>query len=89
MLVVRPLGNANVLAAEVSTTLSHVPNTHMVLERNVAAIGVLLSGLGSATSLLLFAIGRHKEAYALGISSALVGAVIGAVRILATDDESH
>jgi hypothetical protein len=49
--------------------------------RGIRAVEVLVTGLLAATSLVLFASGREKAGYALGVTSALWGAVSGAIRI--------
>ena len=46
------------------------------------ALTAVLGGLGSALGLYLFATGREKEAYALGIAGAIGGAFIGAAKLL-------
>jgi len=54
--------------------------------RNVEALGALFGGLFSGMSLLLFALGRDREGYALGIAGALTGAVLTAARIWGRPD---
>ena len=50
------------------------------------AFGVLFGGLFSATSLLFFALGKNKAGYMLGVAGALTGAVLGAIRIIASSE---
>ncbi len=54
--------------------------------RHLLAIETLVTGLLAATSLVLFAAGKPKPGYVLGMSSALWGAVSGAIRIYSTED---
>jgi hypothetical protein len=49
---------------------------------NAEVIGVLGSAIVSAASLLLFALGKDKAGYMLGIAAALTGGVVGAVRLI-------
>lgn len=46
------------------------------------AVTAVVGGLGSALGLYLFATGREKEAYALGIAGAIGGAFVGAAKLL-------
>jgi hypothetical protein len=59
----------------------------MIVERRLTAAGYLFSGLFSAASLLLFATGRDKAGYMLGVTGALWGATIGAIRVFAEEQE--
>lgn len=61
----------------VATTQAQLART----SRGVRAVEALVTGLLAATSLVLFASGREKAGYALGVTSALWGAVSGAIRI--------
>lgn len=54
--------------------------------RNLFALETLVTGLLAATSLVLFAAGKPKPGYVLGMSSALWGAVSGAIRIYSMED---
>jgi len=54
--------------------------------RNLLAVETLVTGLLAATSLVLFAAGKPKPGYVLGMSSALWGAVSGAIRIYSMED---
>lgn len=54
--------------------------------RDLFALETLVTGLLAATSLVLFAAGRPKPGYVLGMSSALWGAVSGAIRIYSMED---
>lgn len=50
------------------------------------AAGVLIGGLSAATGLLFLARGRYAEGYSVLVATALVGSILGAVRVLATPD---
>lgn len=54
--------------------------------RHFEAWALFAGGLTTAASLVLFATGRHREAYTLGVATALLGASVGAIRILAASD---
>lgn len=70
------------LGQVVSTVPQPVRFTRVAtVERRLEATGLIFGGLFSATSLLLFALGHDKAGYMLGISSALWGAVLGAIRV--------
>lgn len=56
-----------------------------LINRRLTATGYVFGGLFSATSLLLFAMGRDRAGYMLGIASALWGATIGAIRVFAEE----
>lgn len=58
----------------------------MLLERRVTAVGLIFGGLFSAASLLLFATGRDKAGYMLGVASALWGATIGAIKVFGAEE---
>lgn len=58
----------------------------MLLERRITATGLIFGGLFSATSLLLFALGKDKAGYMLGVASALWGATLGAIRVFGAEE---
>ena len=65
---------AAVVTASQSAQRSSVP-------RALEASAILLSGLFSAASLLAFATGRDRIGYMMGVSGALGGAILGAIRV--------
>jgi hypothetical protein len=50
------------------------------------ALGTLLAGLGTAASVILVAKGRKTEVYAVATAVAIVGAFVGAARVLETGE---
>jgi hypothetical protein len=58
-----------------------IPRLRHLERPHVEALVILAGGLLSAASLLAFATGKTKAAYALGIAGALTGAAIGAARV--------
>lgn len=53
--------------------------------RNVEAVGVLIGGLSAATGLLFLAHGRAREGYSILVATAIVGSVLTAVRVMASN----
>lgn len=53
-----------------------------VTQTSLAAWSTLTIGLGSAVSLVFFAVGQEKAAYAFGIATAVGAAFIGFVRVM-------
>lgn len=58
----------------------------MLVERRLTAMGLIFGGLTTAASLLLFATGNDKAGYMLGVTSALWGATIGAIRVFSAEE---
>lgn len=81
MIRVRSVGQASTFAPATVVASSGM-SSGLSVERKVTAAGVLFAGLGSALSLYLFATGKQQEAFAIGIASALVGSIVGFVRVL-------
>ena len=51
-------------------------------ENELLALASLVGGLVSALGLYLFATGRTKEAYMIGVASGVTGAFIGAAKLM-------
>lgn len=54
----------------------------MAHPRNLEVLALLGGGLASVAGIVLIAKGHTREAYAFGAAGALLGATVGAVRIL-------
>ena len=59
-----------------------------LIERRFTAVGMIVGGLTSAASLILFATGRDKAGYMLGVASALWGAALGAIRVIGEEENN-
>lgn len=57
-----------------------------VERRSSLAAGALLGGIASAAGIVLFAIGREKDAAALGMAAALIGGFVGFAQLYAGED---
>lgn len=54
-----------------------------VTQTSLAAWGTLAVGLGGAVSLVLFAVGQDKAAYAFGIATAVGTSIVGFTQVMA------